>query len=295
MGENLQIPSLASLRDWFPSCAMGWGHGLPPWAGTPFILPAAASCLIHTQVKQKIKLLHPSLSLEINRKGGESSAVQGTKSYLPQSYNVRWTINVRTLTLSSQQAGICGNFSRHESFTDFNPWLKKEESFKTSRTCLLKEIDKGKIKNLYISITSLLGNKYGALSYSSAPHKIQNAKFPPWNILAQTTILHYLFRNPVGLHWIKASIFILVVEIRINFMHNWQRRRNFLDIERAKDFMRLHMYLWLFKVLVIIEEPLRRGILYFNLHKDNKNSLRSNFFPYKKWEHSTLVAQTSVT
>lgn len=178
--------------------------------------------------------------------------LQGTKSYLSQSYKVRWTRNVRTLTLSSQQAGICGNFSRHESFTDFKSWLKKKESVKTPHVCLLKGIDKGKIKNIYISITSLLGNKYRALSYSSAPHKIQNAKFSPWNILAQTTILHYLFRNPVGLHWIKASIFTLVVEIRINFMHDWQRRRNFLDFQRAKGFMRLHTYLWLFKVLVIM-------------------------------------------
>lgn len=250
MAENLKYPVLPPSGAGFSPVPRGWGHGLPPWAATPFTLPAGASCLIHTQVKQKIKVLHPSLSLEINRKGGESSAVQSTKSYLTQV--IMW--NVRTLTLSSQQAGICGNFSRHESFTNFNPWVKKKkESVKTSRICLLKEMDKGKIKNFYISITSLLGNKYRALSYSSALHKTQNAKFPHWNILAKTTILHCLFRNPVGLHWIKASIFILVVEIRINFMHNWQRRRNFLDIQRAKDFMRLHMYLWLFKVLVIMK------------------------------------------
>lgn len=145
------------------------------------------------------------------------------------------------------------SFSGYDFFTVFNPWLKKKNaSVKTSRTCLLKKAGKGKIKSIYIPFTRLLGNKYRALSSSSALREKQNAKFPPWNTLAQTTILHYLFRNPVGLCWMKASVFILVVEIRTNFMHNWQCRRNFLEIQRAKDFMGLCMYLWLFKILVIM-------------------------------------------
>lgn len=55
------------------------------------------------------------------------------------------------------------------------------------------------------------------------------------------------------------------------------------------------MYLWLFEFFVINETPLKIGMAPFYLHKDNKNSFRSNFLFDKKWEHSTLVAEASVT
>lgn len=72
MEKISKYPALPPSGTGFTPGHRGWGHGLPPWAATPFILPAGASCLIHTQVKQKIKVLHPPLSLEINRKGAES-------------------------------------------------------------------------------------------------------------------------------------------------------------------------------------------------------------------------------